>query len=139
MLRTSFNQINSSVVRNSLHLKGFVGLRFITTKGDLNRVDREGETEESQRARLKYQSRKRGILETDLLLSNFAKTKLDKYSVSDLQEYDRLLDEPDWDILYWSSGEREIPERWKNSKVLKELSAYCRSRRNHTLRMPNLF
>ncbi|WBW74444.1 succinate dehydrogenase complex assembly protein Emi5 [Schizosaccharomyces osmophilus] len=139
MLKASFNQANSLFVRNSLHFNGFVGLRFITTKGDLKRVDREDETEESLRARLKYQSRKRGILETDLLLSNFAKTRLDKYCVSDLQEYDRLLDEPDWDILYWSSGERVVPEQWRNSKVLQELSAYCRSRRDHTLRMPDLF
>ncbi|KAL2312964.1 Succinate dehydrogenase assembly factor 2, mitochondrial [Schizosaccharomyces pombe] len=114
-------------------------LRFEHTKGDLKRVNRSYETRDAMLARLKYQSRKRGILETDLLLSNFAKDQIDKYPVSLLREYDQLLDEPDWDILYWCSGEREAPEKWKSSQVFKELSKYCRSQRNHTLRMPELF
>lgn len=49
------------------------------------------------------QSRKRGILESDLLLSTFADVYLGKMSQEQLQEYDRFLDENDWDIYYWAT------------------------------------
>jgi len=62
---------------------------------------RVGEDEKTMRARLVYQSRKRGILETDLLLSTFADKNLPKMSVDQMREYDAFLDENDWDIYYW--------------------------------------
>jgi succinate dehydrogenase flavin-adding protein (antitoxin of CptAB toxin-antitoxin module) len=49
------------------------------------------------------QSRKRGILESDLLLSTFADVYLADMSKEQLQEYDRFLDENDWDIYYWAT------------------------------------
>ncbi|KAL7274226.1 Succinate dehydrogenase assembly factor 2 mitochondrial [Rhizina undulata] len=62
---------------------------------------RMGEDVDTMRARLLYQSRKRGILETDLLLSTFADTHLSKMTPEQLSAYDRFLDENDWDIYYW--------------------------------------
>ncbi|KAJ3356473.1 succinate dehydrogenase assembly factor 2, partial [Kappamyces sp. JEL0680] len=64
-------------------------------------LDRSGESEQAKRARLVYASRKRGILETDLLLGTFVEKHLDKMSLADLEEYDALLNENDWDIYYW--------------------------------------
>ncbi|KAF8533050.1 Flavinator of succinate dehydrogenase-domain-containing protein [Trichophaea hybrida] len=55
------------------------------------------------RARLLYQSRKRGILETDLLLSTFAHEHLSTMTKEQLEQYDRFLDENDWDIYYWAT------------------------------------
>ena len=49
------------------------------------------------------QSRKRGILESDLLMSTFADAYLGTMSREQLQEYDRFLDENDWDIYYWAT------------------------------------
>jgi succinate dehydrogenase flavin-adding protein (antitoxin of CptAB toxin-antitoxin module) len=49
------------------------------------------------------QSRKRGTLESDLLLSTFAATYLPKMNSSQLDQYDRFLDENDWDIYYWAT------------------------------------
>lgn len=51
------------------------------------------------------QSRKRGILESDLLLSTFADTNLPKMTLKQLQQYDIFLDENDWDIYYWATQE----------------------------------
>lgn len=51
------------------------------------------------------QSRKRGILESDLLLSTFADVYLDSMTPEQLAEYDRFLDENDWDIYYWATQE----------------------------------
>lgn len=73
------------------------------------------------------QSRKRGILESDLLLSTFADVYLSKMSVEQLQEYDRFLDENDWDIYYWATQdppaeadasvppEDTVTETWKQT------------------------
>jgi len=64
---------------------------------------RVGEDLKTMRARLLYQSRKRGILETDLLLSTFAHGHLGKMDRRMLDQYDRFLDENDWDIYYWAT------------------------------------
>ncbi|KAE8136673.1 WD40 repeat-like protein [Aspergillus pseudotamarii] len=66
-------------------------------------LKRSGEDVSTIRARLLYQSRKRGILESDLLLSTFADVYLSKMNKEQLQEYDRFLDENDWDIYYWAT------------------------------------
>ncbi|KAI4216728.1 MAG: hypothetical protein LQ349_009088, partial [Xanthoria aureola] len=51
------------------------------------------------------QSRKRGTLESDLLLSTFADTNLPRMTTRQLQQYDVFLDENDWDIYYWATQE----------------------------------
>ncbi|KAI0412161.1 Flavinator of succinate dehydrogenase-domain-containing protein [Xylaria grammica] len=66
---------------------------------------RVGEDEKTMRARLVYQSRKRGILETDLLLSTFADQYLPNMTHEQMAEYDLFLDENDWDIYYWATQE----------------------------------
>lgn len=104
-------------------------------------IKRTGESEEVKRARLLYQSRKRGILEADLLLSRFAKRHLGKMSLADMTEYDSLLDEPDWDIYYWATENYDVtplPEKWKNSKVLKMLQEDAKNKEKEVIRMPDL-
>lgn len=51
------------------------------------------------------QSRKRGTLESDLLLSTFADENLGKMTAAQLQQYDQFLHENDWDIYYWTTQE----------------------------------
>lgn len=68
---------------------------------------RVGEDAATMRARLLYQSRKRGTLESDLLLSTFASENLERMSREQLEQYDRFLDENDWDIYYWATQEPE--------------------------------
>ncbi|OJD19667.1 hypothetical protein AJ78_00399 [Emergomyces pasteurianus Ep9510] len=72
-------------------------------------LKREGEDVTTMRARLLYQSRKRGTLESDLLLSTFASQYLPTMTEIQLQEYDKFLDENDWDIYYWATQEAEDP------------------------------
>ncbi|GAB1313934.1 Succinate dehydrogenase assembly factor 2 mitochondrial [Madurella fahalii] len=64
---------------------------------------RVGEDPATMRARLLYQSRKRGTLESDLLLSTFASAHLSTMTPRQLAEYDLFLDENDWDIYYWAT------------------------------------
>ncbi|CAH2352928.1 succinate dehydrogenase assembly factor 2, mitochondrial [[Candida] railenensis] len=104
-------------------------------------IERTGESIDIKRARLVYQSRKRGILESDLLLSRFAKKYLKTFSLEELDEYDKLLDEPDWDIYYWATKNYDVtplPEKWQNSKILKLLQEDAKNKEKEILRMPNL-
>jgi succinate dehydrogenase assembly factor 2 len=53
-------------------------------------LPRPGEPIETTRARLIYQSRKRGTLENDLLLSTFAQEHLGAMDVEALSEFDKV-------------------------------------------------
>ncbi|NXV63835.1 SDHF2 factor, partial [Molothrus ater] len=68
--------------------------------------ERPDEPLDTKRARLLYESRKRGMLENCILLSLFAKENLARMSEEQLNRYDRLINEPsnDWDIYYWATG-----------------------------------
>ncbi|KAF2456797.1 Flavinator of succinate dehydrogenase-domain-containing protein [Lineolata rhizophorae] len=68
-------------------------------------IRREGEDPNTMKARLLYQSRKRGTLESDLLLSTFADAHLGNMTHEQLRQYDLFLDENDWDIYYWATQE----------------------------------
>ncbi|XP_064144035.1 succinate dehydrogenase assembly factor 2, mitochondrial isoform X1 [Loxodonta africana] len=70
--------------------------------------ERTDESIETKRARLLYESRKRGMLENCILLSLFAKEHLHRMTEKQLNLYDRLINEPsnDWDIYYWATGRR---------------------------------
>lgn len=104
-------------------------------------IVRNNESIDVKRARLTYQSRKRGILESDLLLSRFAKKHLNSLTMEQLDEYDLLLDEPDWDIYYWATKNYDVtplPEKWKNSEILQMLQEDTANNNGEILRMPNL-
>lgn len=104
-------------------------------------IKRIGESLETKRARLIYQSRKRGILETDLLLSRFAAKYLKDMSLDQLNEYDELLNELDWDIYYWATrnySTTPLPDKWKNSEVLKQLQEFSENKEHEILLMPDL-
>ncbi|KAL5523200.1 EMI5 [Sanghuangporus sanghuang] len=101
-------------------------------------IPRPNESVEKMRARLVYQSRKRGTLESDLILSTFAAQNLNGMSAEELREYDRLLDEPDWDIYYWATERRPAPERWAQSPLLQKLRKHARNEGKEIRRMPEL-
>lgn len=78
-------------------------------------VNRTNEERPRKLARLQYQCRKRGTLETDLILSTFAQKELQALDDAELDELDKLLDEPDWDIFYWCTDRKPVPETWAAS------------------------
>ncbi|XP_023289882.1 succinate dehydrogenase assembly factor 2, mitochondrial [Orussus abietinus] len=84
----------------------------------------EGENASLKRARLLYQSRKRGMLENGLLLSTFAKKYLDTFTDNELHLYDHLINIPsnDWDLFYWATGTKPTPPEFDNNvmDLLKE-------------------
>jgi succinate dehydrogenase assembly factor 2 len=94
------------------------------------------------------------MLEGDLILSTFAAEHLPSMSEQELLEYDRvslsdrsisivliwlqLLDEPDWDIYYWSIEKKDPPERWANTELLKRLQIHARNEGRVVRKMPDL-
>ncbi|CAG8493107.1 24861_t:CDS:1 [Dentiscutata erythropus] len=106
--------------------------------GSLQPITRPHETIEQKRARLLYQSRKRGILETDLLLSTFAKKFLNEFTESELKEYDELLNMPDWDIYEFVTNKKLAPERWVKSPLFQKLKQHVNNEGKVILRMPDL-
>lgn len=53
-------------------------------------IKRVGEDDNKMRARLVYQTRKRGMLENDLLLSTFAKNELPSMTREQMEEFDKV-------------------------------------------------
>ncbi len=67
------------------------------------------ETRETRIKRLRMRSWRRGIKEMDLILGGFADAELAGLDGAALDDYERLLEENDWDLYYWVTGARETP------------------------------
>lgn len=103
-------------------------------------ASRKEENADVKRARLTYQSRKRGMLENGLLLSTFAKKHLDTFNDAQLQLYDQLINLPsnDWDIFYWATGVKPTPPEFDN-EVMALLKKHIRNEdRQARIMQPNL-
>lgn len=68
------------------------------------------ESLEERRRRLIYRSLYTGMKETDVLLGPFAQHCVPGFSGEQLDRYERLLSEPDPDILDWVSGRQPVPD-----------------------------
>lgn len=100
----------------------------------------ENEKTEVKRRRLLYQSRKRGMLENDLLLSNFASVYLPKMNEKDLDLYDKLINTPsnDWDLYYMATGKIETPAEYQHH-VMDLFKEYVKNtKREKRTRQPEL-
>ncbi|XP_002734153.1 succinate dehydrogenase assembly factor 2-A, mitochondrial-like [Saccoglossus kowalevskii] len=88
----------------------------------------DNETIEKTRARLVYQSRKRGMLENGLLLSSFAARYLKTFNEKQLKLYDNLINKPsnDWDIYYWAVENKPTPEEY-NTEIMDLLKEFAKN------------
>ncbi|MDH3668777.1 MAG: succinate dehydrogenase assembly factor 2 [Paracoccaceae bacterium] len=68
------------------------------------------EDRETRLKRLRIRSWRRGTREMDLILGPFADTRLAELNEAALDAYEQLLEENDWDIYYWITGARPVPE-----------------------------
>ncbi|KPI91231.1 PREDICTED: succinate dehydrogenase assembly factor 2-A, mitochondrial-like [Papilio xuthus] len=94
---------------------------------------------ESRKARLHYQSRKRGMLENDLLLSTFAKKYLDNFTEEQTMMYDRLINSPsnDWDLFYWIVEKQPTPKEFDN-EIMDLLKKHAKNENKVVLSQPPL-
>lgn len=71
--------------------------------------------------RLKIRSWRRGTKEMDLILGKFSDANLRILSQSDLEVYDKMLDENDNDLYNWCSKKMDAPEVYRTllTKIMK--------------------
>ncbi|RMX48134.1 hypothetical protein pdam_00014692, partial [Pocillopora damicornis] len=100
----------------------------------------QNEPVDRKRARLLYQSRKRGMLENGLLLSTFADKHLDGLNDNQLDQYDKLINEPsnDWEIYYWMTDKKPTPTEYDNP-VMELLKIHAKNENmEERIRQPDL-
>ena len=92
-------------------------------------IEKFNENLGDKRARLVYQSRKRGILENGLLLATFADEYLKDFDNEKLTLYDRLINLPsnDWEIYYWATGAKPTPAEFDN-EVMDMLKKHTKNK-----------
>jgi antitoxin CptB len=67
------------------------------------------ESREVRQKRLRMRAWRRGIREMDLILGPYADLHLADMTEAEIDAFERLLDEPDLDILPWVLGQRAAP------------------------------
>ncbi|KAM9366494.1 succinate dehydrogenase assembly factor 2, mitochondrial [Symphorus nematophorus] len=123
------------VVTGLVSSRGYRGDAPDDSRGDLIEIplppweEKLGEPIDIKKRRLLYESRKRGMLENCILLSLFAKRYLNTMSENQLQQYDRLINEPsnDWDIYYWATEAKPTPDVYQG-EVMDMLKEFTKNR-----------
>jgi antitoxin CptB len=60
--------------------------------------------------KLKYRAEHRGFREADIIIGGFAEKHLHELSTEQLDEFERLIDQPDQDLYAWIIGREPTPE-----------------------------
>ena len=77
-----------------------------------------------QRRKLLFRARHRGMRELDVLLGGFADARLAGLSAGEVDEFERLMDLPDRDVLAWLMGEGARPDGF-TAGLLEEILGFC--------------
>ena len=68
--------------------------------------------QDERRRKLKFRASRRGFREMDLIMGQFADTHIDSMTDTELDEFERLLKTPDWDVYAWILGSKPVPENY---------------------------
>ena len=71
---------------------------------------RSSEGLDPRRRKLLFRSWHRGIREMDLILGGFADAEINTLIDAEMDQYERLLELQDADLLSWATGEKPIPK-----------------------------
>jgi antitoxin CptB len=84
---------------------------------------------DERRRKLSFRSWHRGMREVDLIMGRFADAVLGQLTEQELDEFERLIEVPDCDLLAWVTGEAEVPADFDTAlfRRLREFN-YCRER-----------
>lgn len=80
------------------------------------------------------------MLENGLLLSTFADKHLDGLNDNQLDQYDKLINEPsnDWEIYYWMTDKKPTPTEYDNP-VMELLKIHAKNENmEERIRQPDL-
>jgi len=65
-----------------------------------------------RRRKLNFRAWRRGFREMDLIMGQFADQNIETMSESELQEFERLLATPDWEVYAWIVGNKPVPPNY---------------------------
>jgi antitoxin CptB len=78
---------------------------------------------DARRAKALFRSWHRGMREVDLILGGFADAEIASLTDAELDQYEELLGVPDGDLLRWVTGERPVPETYRNPVMMRILAS----------------
>ena len=76
-----------------------------------------------RRRKILFRAWHRGMREMDLIMGRFADAQIGNLSDAELDEFERLIEVLDRDLLSWVTGEAEVPENY-DSDVFRRLKAF---------------
>ncbi|MGX1788924.1 FAD assembly factor SdhE [Bosea sp. NPDC055332] len=76
-----------------------------------------------RRRKILFRAWHRGMREMDLIMGRFADAEIGNLSEAELDEFERLIEVLDRDLLSWVTGEAQVPENY-DSDVFRRLKAF---------------
>ncbi len=76
-----------------------------------------------RRRKILFRAWHRGMREMDLIMGRFADAKIGNLSEAELDEFERLIEVLDRDLLSWVTGEAQVPGNY-DSDVFRQLKAF---------------
>ena len=77
---------------------------------------------DARRRKLRFRSWHRGTREMDLILGTFADAEIADLTAGEIEQYERLLEISDTELLPWITGERAIPDSERTDILLRILA-----------------
>ncbi|MFC5394647.1 succinate dehydrogenase assembly factor 2 [Bosea vestrisii] len=84
---------------------------------------RSSEGLDPRRRKILFRAWHRGMREMDLIMGRFADAQIGALTEAELDEFERLIEVLDRDLLSWVTGEAEVPENY-DSDVFRRLKAF---------------
>lgn len=78
-----------------------------------------------RRRKILFRSWHRGMREMDLIMGRFADAEIAALSEEELDEFERLIEVIDRDLLSWITGEAVVPENY-DTALFRKLKAFHR-------------
>lgn len=76
-----------------------------------------------RRRKLLFRAWHRGMREMDLIMGRFADAEIGALSEAELDEFERLIEVLDRDLLSWVTGEAEVPENY-DTELFRRLKGF---------------
>jgi len=84
---------------------------------------RSSEGLDPRRRKILFRAWHRGMREMDLIMGRFADAQIGALTDAELDEFERLIEVLDRDLLSWVTGEAQVPENY-DSDVFRQLKAF---------------
>lgn len=77
---------------------------------------------QTRRRKLTFRAWRRGFKEMDLIMGQFADQHVPSMTETELEEFERLLATPDWEVYAWITGDKIVPPNYAGPVLDRLLS-----------------